>query len=154
MPHNYYSFSVRDSAGEHPVLYLEAPWGRDKAECRACAGKAAETAARLMEHGYVVFCPLVHAVELARHTQGCFYHAPVLEAVLMERADALVVLNLPGAFTDFRTQRAVDQAVRLHIPVNLATPGELIAAHLQGDLAVEADVPAELWMPAHTGKGA
>jgi len=145
MSKNFFGFALKEDAQVHPFVYLSAPYGYDAEGTEANVARAEEVAAVLMERGYQVFCPLVHHIHIVNKTRGPFYFAPIVDAIVMGRVDALVVINFEECFECRRVRRDVELAEELGLPINLVTPGERIASHLAGELAVEPAVHADMW---------
>lgn len=123
MANNHFGFALTPEHGERPTIFLSVPWGTTVEETLANVQQSHAVRRALEERGYKV--------------------------VYMARADALVVLNLPGCFECDKVKLDVATAEGIGLPINLVTPGERIAAHLAGELAVEPDVSPLLWQ--HSG---
>lgn len=145
MDNNFFGFALRNTDSPRPFLYLSAPWGADNAATARLMDRAQDVAALLMERGYHVYCPLVHHFGIISKIRTAYYITPFVDTVVLPHADALVALNCPECFEDFSIVRDVTMAVYLGLPLNLVTPGEYLAAHLSGELAVESDVHPSLW---------
>lgn len=143
MANNHFGFAL-DGNSDAPSLFLSFPWGRTVSETAENILQAEAVQKVLTERGYNVLCPLLS------HPFG---RMPDITSVTIDRTDALVVLNLPGCFECDKVKLDVNNAEELGLPINLVTPGERIAAHLAGELAVEPDVSPLLWQHAcgHTG---
>ena len=139
MANNHFGFAL-DGNSDAPFLFLSCPWGRTVSETAENILQAEAVQKVLTERGYKVFCALL---------QQPFGRVPYLTPTAIARADALVVLNLPGCFECDKVTLDVNNAEGLGVPINLVTPGERIAAHLAGELAVEPDVSPMLWQ--HSG---
>ena len=142
---NHFGFALNASRYPAPLVYLSVPYGHDAASAEANVAQAEVVAAVLMERGYAIFCPMIHYIHIVGKIRGPFRYEPLVEAIVMSKADGLVVLNIEGSFESGCVQRDVRMAKIFYLPINLVTPGERIAAHLAGELAVEPDVSAELW---------
>lgn len=144
MANNHFGFALTPEHGEQPTIFLSVPWGTTAEEARANIIETVGVRGVLEERGYSVICPLwIHP----------FGRTPYITPTAIARADALVVLNLPGCFECDKVKLDVNNAEELGLPINLVTPGERIAVHLAGELAVEPDVSPLLWQHAcgHTG---
>lgn len=141
MANNHFGFALDGNCtSDAPFLFLSCPWGRTVSETAENILQAEAVQKVLIERGYKVLCPLLS------HPFG---RVPYLTSVTIGRTDALVVLNLPGCFECEKVKLDVAVAEDLGLPVNLVTPGERIASHLAGELAVEPDVSPMLWQ--HSG---
>lgn len=144
MANNHFGFALTPEHGEQPTIFLSVPWGTTLEETLEHRRTALEVQQLLEERGYTVHCPLL------LHS---FRRTPFMIAAFIARADALVVLNLPRCFECEKVKVDVTAAEGIGLPINLVTPGERIAAHLAGELAVEPDISPLLWQHAcgHTG---
>jgi hypothetical protein len=137
MANNYFGFALDGtSTSGTPFLFLSCPWGRTVSETTENILQAEAVQKVLTERGYKVLCPLLS------HPFG---RVPYMTPVTIGRADALVVLNLPGCFECDKVKLDVANAEGIGLPISLVTPGERIAAHLSGELAVEPEVSPLLW---------
>ena len=141
---NHFGFALNASRYPAPLVYLSVPYGHDAASAEANVAQAEEVAAVLMERGYAVFCPIILYFHIAKRSRN-FSFLPIIDFIVISKADGLVALNIEGCFECEHVRREVGLASAIDLPINLVTPGERIAAHLAGELAVEPDVSAELW---------
>lgn len=140
MANNHFGFALTPEHGEQPTIFLSVPWGTTAEEMRANLIETVDVRGVLEERGYSVICPFwIHP----------FGRTPYITPTGIARADALVVLNLPGCFECDKVKLDVATAEGIGLPINLVTPGERIAAPLDGELAVEPDVSPMLWQ--HSG---
>ena len=135
MANNHFGFAL-DGNSDAPFLVLSCPWGRTVSETAENILQAEAVQKVLTERGYKVFCALL---------QQPFGRVPYLTPAAIAHADALVALNLPRCFECDNVKLDVANAEYLGLPINLVTPGERIASHLAGELAVEPDVSPLLW---------
>lgn len=147
---NYYGFCLRCEAGAQastqPLIYLASPYTPVSSEVfQAQARLAAGVAALIREHGYEVFCPAAHDFMLAEQAVEPWRTARTVQQSVLRHADALVVLNAEGTFENLEVLRAVYIASALGLPVNLVTPGLAFGKYLDGELAVEPNVPHAVW---------
>ena len=141
MANNHFGFALDgNSTSDAPFLFLSFPWGHTVSEAAENILQAVAVQKLLTERGYKVLCPLLtHAFDLP----------PYFTPPAIARTAALVVLNLPRCFECYKVKLDVVNAEGFGLPINLVTPGERIASHLAGELAVEPDVSPLLWQ--HSG---
>ena len=100
-------------------VYLACPYAHSDPAVRSARVEAAdEAAARLMEHGYIVFSPLSHSHPISKHckvdpTDHDFWLRQDLP--WLECCDILALLKLPGWETSKGIQKEIDQAQRMQI---------------------------------------
>ena len=147
---NYYGFRLRcedgAQASAQPLIYLASPYTPISSDVfEEQVHLAASVAALIREHGYEVYCPAAHDFMLAEHAAAPWRTARTAQQSVLRHADALVVINAEGVFTNLEVVRTVYIAATLGLPVNMVTPGAVFAEHLDGELAVEPDISHTAW---------
>jgi nucleoside 2-deoxyribosyltransferase len=112
------------------IYYLACPYSDPSAETMHRRYKmACIVAARLMEHGIVVFSPLSHSVPVTRYgnlngTNHEFWMKQDLP--LLELCDVMAVLKLPGWEQSRGVQEELEYAKRKCMPVRYLEPHEYL----------------------------
>jgi Domain of unknown function (DUF1937). len=118
--------NVRDmQPNELPVLYLAVPYSHPRKTTREARFRQAnEAAAWLMRQGYRVISPISmgHPVAEAGPLSGGFETWRNTCLHLLDAADALCVLRVPGVAESIGVATEYRHAVRRGLPVSVLTP--------------------------------
>ena len=121
---------LRAARAEPPLVYLASPYSHSSSAVRRARAEQADLAAvHLIRQGYAVFSPLSHGQRLVESGPGTLpLDAEAWRAVnerVLESADALFILALPGWERSAGVAAELALARRRGIPVTLMIPGDL-----------------------------
>lgn len=107
-------------ATDMKLVYLACPYTHnDRAIAERRAKIASYVAAKLMQHGFVVFSPLSHSTAIAPYLKNHFDHKFWLTQDLpwLLKCDILIVLCLPGWSQSFGVSQEINTAIQHGIPI-------------------------------------